>query len=156
MPTAEESPRIQALKEHSGWAIAIGIILIILGIFALGSPLVTGVAVAIMVGSFLLVGGIVQFVFAFRATGTRYDDLVPVASFRCLGRRYPRWYRYSLHWLVHPGNWACSPKTVTINKNILQNKAVRFCPIVVSRLGKGDFLSVLCVSAVRWPNLYLR
>jgi uncharacterized membrane protein HdeD (DUF308 family) len=67
MPTAEEIPRIQALKEHSGWSIAIGIILIILGMFALGSPLYTGVAVAIMVGSFLLVGGIVQFVFAFRA-----------------------------------------------------------------------------------------
>ena len=67
MPTAEEIPRIQALKENAGWSVAIGIILIILGIFALGSPLVTGVAVAIMVGSFLLVGGIVQFVFAFRA-----------------------------------------------------------------------------------------
>ena len=67
MPTAEENPRIQALKEHSGWSIAIGIILIILGIFVLGSPLYTGLAVAIMVGSFLLVGGLVQFVFAFRA-----------------------------------------------------------------------------------------
>jgi len=67
MPTAEEHPRIQALKENSGWSIAIGIILIILGISALGSPLYTGVAIAIMVGSFLLVGGIVQFVFAFRA-----------------------------------------------------------------------------------------
>jgi len=67
MPTAEEHPRIQALKEHSGWAIAIGIILIILAIFALGSPLMTGVAVAIMVGSFLVIGGIVQFVFAFKA-----------------------------------------------------------------------------------------
>ncbi len=67
MPTAEEIPRIQALKEHSGWAIAIGIILIILGILALGSPLMTGVAVAIMVGSFLLAGGIVQFVHGFKA-----------------------------------------------------------------------------------------
>ncbi len=67
MPTAEEIPRIQALKEHAGWAVAIGIILIILGILALGSPLMTGVAVAIMVGSFLLVGGIVQFVYAFKA-----------------------------------------------------------------------------------------
>jgi len=67
MPTAEEIPRIQALKEHSGWAIAIGIILIILAVFALGSPLMTGVAVAIIVGSFLLVGGIVQFVHAFKA-----------------------------------------------------------------------------------------
>ncbi|NIO09787.1 MAG: HdeD family acid-resistance protein [Deltaproteobacteria bacterium] len=55
------------MKENSGWSIAIGIILIILGIFAIGSPLITGVAVAIMVGSFLLVGGIVQFVFAFKA-----------------------------------------------------------------------------------------
>ena len=67
MPTSDEIPRIQALKEHSGWAIAIGIIMIILGMMALGSPMVTGVAVAIMVGSFLMMGGIVQFIFAIKA-----------------------------------------------------------------------------------------
>ncbi len=67
MPTSDENPRIQALKEHSGWAMAIGIIMIILGMMALGSPMVTGVAVAIMVGSFLLVGGVVQLVFALKA-----------------------------------------------------------------------------------------
>jgi len=35
-------------------------------------------------------------------------------------------------------------------------RVVSFCPIVVSRLGKRDFLSVLCVSAVRCPDPYLR
>ncbi len=35
-------------------------------------------------------------------------------------------------------------------------EAPRICPIVVSRLGKRDFLSVLCVSAVKCPNPYLR
>jgi len=34
-------------------------------------------------------------------------------------------------------------------QNITQIRAVSFCPIVVSRLGKRDFLSVLCVSAVK-------
>ena len=41
-------------------------------------------------------------------------------------------------------------------QNISQIRAKSFCPIVVSRLGKSDFLSVLCVSAVKCPNPYLR
>ncbi len=41
-------------------------------------------------------------------------------------------------------------------QNIPQIRVRNFCPIVVSRLGKRDFLSVLCVSAVKYPNLYLR
>jgi len=41
-------------------------------------------------------------------------------------------------------------------QNIPQIRAKSFCPIVVFRLGKRDSLSVLCVSAVKCPNPYLR
>ncbi len=47
-------------------------------------------------------------------------------------------------------------RETTTNKNIPQIRAKSFCPIIVSRLGKKDFLSVLCVSAVKCPNPYLR
>ncbi len=35
-------------------------------------------------------------------------------------------------------------RETTTNKNIPQIRAKSFCPIVVSRLGKKDLLSVLC------------
>ena len=66
MEATAQDPRIQALKQHSGWAITIGIILMILGFLALGAPFITGIAVAILVGSLMTAGGILQFVMAFK------------------------------------------------------------------------------------------
>jgi uncharacterized membrane protein HdeD (DUF308 family) len=56
-----------ALKRGAGFSIFIGIMLVILGILAIGSPLMAGIAVAYLVGTFVLVGGILQTAFAFRA-----------------------------------------------------------------------------------------
>lgn len=44
-----------------------GVIAIILGFLCMLTPLVTGIAVAIMVGGLILIGGIVRIVWAFRA-----------------------------------------------------------------------------------------
>ena len=58
---------IERIKHNAGMVIAIGVVLLIVGILALASPFVAGLSVAIVVGALLLVGGIAQLVFAFQA-----------------------------------------------------------------------------------------
>jgi len=62
-----ESGLLQALRKNSSWVIAIGILMIVVGLLAIGSPLVTGVAITFTVGFFLIVGGAGQCLLAFRA-----------------------------------------------------------------------------------------
>ena len=58
---------IDALRENSGWAIAIGILLVIAGILAIGSPFITGLAVTVSVGALLILSGVGQCLLAFQA-----------------------------------------------------------------------------------------
>ena len=55
------------LKRSAGFTIFMGVLLVILGILSIGAPFVTGIAVAYMVGFLVLVGGIFETIFAFRA-----------------------------------------------------------------------------------------
>jgi uncharacterized membrane protein HdeD (DUF308 family) len=55
------------LKRASGWAIAVSIILIVLGILAITLPLVAAVAVTAIVGWLLMFGGITHIAAAFHA-----------------------------------------------------------------------------------------
>jgi len=57
----------QSLKEVSRKGIIWGVITLICGILSIGSPLVSGLAVAMMVGAFLLVAGASMTLFAFQA-----------------------------------------------------------------------------------------
>jgi uncharacterized membrane protein HdeD (DUF308 family) len=57
----------EAIRHHAGWALAVGVLMVIVGFVAIGSPFVTGVAVTISVGVMLLIGGVGQCVLAFRA-----------------------------------------------------------------------------------------
>jgi uncharacterized membrane protein HdeD (DUF308 family) len=58
---------LDGIKKNAGLAVITGIILLICGVFALGSPLVAGVSVTIMVGTLLIIGGISQCFLAFQA-----------------------------------------------------------------------------------------
>lgn len=58
---------IAEIKRSSGFLILLGVLLVIFGMIAIGSPLITGVAVAVTVGVLVLVSGICQLVLAFRA-----------------------------------------------------------------------------------------
>ena len=62
-----EHPLAGAIKARSGWLIGLGIVTIILGVLAIGSPFVAGLSVAIVVGSLLLISGLGQCIFAFQA-----------------------------------------------------------------------------------------
>ncbi len=69
MSEIDQNIRSQFLDEiakHSGLTIMMGVIVLIMGMLALGVPLVAGLSVALAVGVLLIVGGIGQLVFAFK------------------------------------------------------------------------------------------
>lgn len=60
------SERLSAeVAENRSWFIALGVLLIILGVIAIGAPYVTTIAVKIVLGWLFLIGGIVQIAHAF-------------------------------------------------------------------------------------------
>ena len=61
-----ESQFMAGIKKNAGITIAIGTILLLMGLFAMGSPLVAGVSIAMLVGVALIIGGMGQLVFAFK------------------------------------------------------------------------------------------
>jgi uncharacterized membrane protein HdeD (DUF308 family) len=58
---------LSGIRRNAGLAIAVGILMIITGILAIGSPLVAGLSVSVFVGLMLLIAGIGRLVLAFRA-----------------------------------------------------------------------------------------
>ena len=61
-----QMPFLEEIKKNAGLTIAMGVILLLMGFLAMGSPLVAGLSVAMMVGIVLIIGGIGQLVFAIK------------------------------------------------------------------------------------------
>jgi len=59
---------VKEMRHSAGWSIALGVALVLCGLMAIGSPLVTGIAIELMVGSLIGLCGIVQIVHAVKAT----------------------------------------------------------------------------------------
>ena len=55
------------VRKGGGRAAGLGIVMMILGAFALAAPLVTGLSVALLVGLVVLVGGVMRLIWAFGA-----------------------------------------------------------------------------------------
>ena len=66
MSTEERNQAIRTLQESFGWKIAVGVVMIILGIVAIAQPLFTTLAVARLLGWIFIVGGMVQLIYAFQ------------------------------------------------------------------------------------------
>ena len=62
MDIANQYPVHVIRRESAGWTIALGVLLIILGLFALVAPLIAGVAVTVLLGWLLIFGGIAHLV----------------------------------------------------------------------------------------------
>ncbi len=62
-----EATWVAEAKKNSGFLIFLGILTVIFGVIAIGSPLITGVAVAVFVGFMLLASGVAQIVHAFKS-----------------------------------------------------------------------------------------
>jgi uncharacterized membrane protein HdeD (DUF308 family) len=60
------SQSIDALREHSGWFLGLGIIQALVGLVALGSPLMAGIASALVLGWLLVFSGAAQAAHAFQ------------------------------------------------------------------------------------------
>jgi uncharacterized membrane protein HdeD (DUF308 family) len=58
---------IDALRQNAGWAVGIGILLLVLGLLSVASPLASGLAVTVSVGALLIIGGVAKCLLAFRA-----------------------------------------------------------------------------------------
>ena len=58
---------LDALRQNAGWAVGVGIVLMLVGILAMASPLASGLAITLVVGALLIVGGVAQCLLAFRA-----------------------------------------------------------------------------------------
>ena len=67
MDAVTRSKVLEQIRSNSGWVIGIGVVMMVLGVLAMAAPLVTGLAIAWMVGFVMLVGGVTRVVFAFRA-----------------------------------------------------------------------------------------
>jgi uncharacterized membrane protein HdeD (DUF308 family) len=63
-----QSP-VSFLRKASGWSIAWGVLLIVLGMLAVGQPLLAGVAINALVAWLIVLGGAVHLVLAFHARG---------------------------------------------------------------------------------------
>lgn len=57
----------QAVKKAGGAVTMWGVLTIILGFFAMGSPLITGLALAMLIGISMIVAGLAQTIYAFQA-----------------------------------------------------------------------------------------
>ena len=62
---------MEALSRNWGWLLALGILMIILGIFAIGAPVVATLAFQVVLGWILVIGGIAEGIHAFMAQNWR-------------------------------------------------------------------------------------
>jgi uncharacterized membrane protein HdeD (DUF308 family) len=65
---AQNSP-VEIVRKASGWSIAWGVLLIVFGLLAIGSPFVAAVAVNVAIAWLIVLAGVVHVVLAFHAHG---------------------------------------------------------------------------------------
>jgi uncharacterized membrane protein HdeD (DUF308 family) len=65
--TEAQSGLLDGIKKNARLAVIVGILMLICGILAIGSPMVAGMSVTVVVGVMLMVGGISQCFLAFQA-----------------------------------------------------------------------------------------
>jgi uncharacterized membrane protein HdeD (DUF308 family) len=57
----------QDARKHAGWLVALGVVTIIAGFLAMGSPLASGLTVMVCIGIALVIGGVARIIGAFSA-----------------------------------------------------------------------------------------
>ena len=67
MPEAIFQAWMKEAKRNAGLLILLGVFEVVIGILAIGSPLMTGIAISFLIGVFLLLVGVVRMVDAFKA-----------------------------------------------------------------------------------------
>jgi uncharacterized membrane protein HdeD (DUF308 family) len=62
---------IKVVRDRWGWFMALGILMIVLGMIAMGGPLASGIAVSLLVGWLLVISGVAHGIHAFQSSGWR-------------------------------------------------------------------------------------
>jgi uncharacterized membrane protein HdeD (DUF308 family) len=68
------------VKKASGWFIAIAVLFILLGIFAIAEPWTAGLGVTLLVGWLLVIGAVAHFIAAFKGGGAKHVILQVVVG----------------------------------------------------------------------------
>jgi uncharacterized membrane protein HdeD (DUF308 family) len=68
------------VKKATGWFIAVAVLFILLGIFAIAEPWTAGLGVTLLVGWLLMVGAVAHFISAFKGHGARHVILQVVVG----------------------------------------------------------------------------
>lgn len=55
-----------AIRKTAGWSIVLGVVMIILGVLAILAPLITAIAVNVLLGWLFIIGGVFQAIYAFQ------------------------------------------------------------------------------------------
>jgi len=58
---------VQEAKKNAGWLVALGVLTVIAGCFAIASPLLSGLSVVVLIGVALAIGGVARTIAAFSA-----------------------------------------------------------------------------------------
>lgn len=61
-----------AVKKATGWTIAIAVLFILLGMFAIAEPFLAGLGVTLLVGWMLVFGGVAHFISAFKGGSAKH------------------------------------------------------------------------------------
>jgi uncharacterized membrane protein HdeD (DUF308 family) len=62
----------ELVKKATGWFIAIGVLFIVLGVFAIAEPFAAGLGVTLLVGWLLVIGAVAHFIAAFKGGGAKH------------------------------------------------------------------------------------
>ena len=83
---AEDSP-INIVRHASTWSVVWGVLLIILGVLAIGSPMLAALAVNIVIAWLILLAGVIHFIVAFHAhrAGSIIWKLLVGIAYLCFG-----------------------------------------------------------------------
>jgi len=76
---------IHEAKKNAGWLIALGVLIVLAGILAMASPLLSGVVVVVCIGFALAIGGVARTIAAFRAGSFGQGALAFIGGILTLG-----------------------------------------------------------------------
>lgn len=76
---------LEAVMDRRGWFMGLGILLLVLGVIAMGAPLASGIAINLLIGWLLVVSGVAHGIHAFRASGWRGGMMQSLCGLLYLG-----------------------------------------------------------------------
>jgi len=75
MATTNATPGLHGagvIKKATGWFIAVAVLFILLGMFAIAEPWIAGLGVTLLVGWLLVIGAVAHFIHAFKGGGAKH------------------------------------------------------------------------------------